>query len=323
MKRTKFIALVAIAAAVVGPSSATAHDGLSHAVSDSHIAACGCGTTACDCSTRSDCFDGICDMTCGQGRGFYGEAEALFFRYNRADGTRIGDAVSGNEDVDFDHEFAPRLTFGFVGRSGLGTRIRWFEFDETAAANDAGDFLGVDTYTVDIEAFERFSLNRCWDLELSGGVRYNEFDEVMFDASGGSETRRNSFTGWGGILGLTASRNVGDWGGVYGRVRQSVLRGDKLVENEDDDVDSVTLQDSIFGVTELAMGWEYTRETNRGSLLSLRAGYEWQLWQNYSSSFLGPDRDPLTAAGLSGEDIFSGPADVGFDGFTLSAALQF
>ncbi len=308
----------------------------------------GCDTSAC-CDGNGDC-DGIgnligcdgcdgcdsacgaCDSCCGGGIGgsLYTEAELMFMKYDRADGVRVG--KDAGEDVFGNYKTAPRLTVGWISDGGLGARIRYFEFDQGLASRNGGiEGLGVDTFTIDFELFEKVCLNKNWTLELSGGVRYNEFEELMTDSLAPfgpnfivGEQRVNRFNGWGGVLGVQANRKIGRYGSVYGRMRGSIMADDKFVGN------SISLGgppmgigenlvDSTLGMTEIAIGYEYNRVLGNGSLLFARAGFEWQNWYNYSSSFAGPIDTPGPSLG---ESIFTGPADVGFHGFTISVGIE-
>ncbi len=61
--------------------------------------------------------------------------------------------------------------------------------------------MDVDTWLLDMEVFDRIQMNDCWDVEISGGVRYNEFEEVLTDPIPPGN-RLNAFDGWGGLLGF-------------------------------------------------------------------------------------------------------------------------
>lgn len=284
-----------------------------------------CDSGACSsqgaCSCDTNCGTLLCDANPCKGGGLLFQAETLFMKYTRADGNRVGNGAG--EDVDWDYDITPRITLGYVTDSGLGFRTRFWEFDHSQATiNGGGEQLSVDTYNIDLELFERFSITRCWDVELSGGMRYNYFEEHMQDPL---ENRFNRFHGWGGILGIEATRQLGARSGMYGRVRQAILVDDKFVQNQGFDSpgqtgvpESALLRDATVGMTELAMGWEYRRPFAGNSMLTFRSGYEWQNWQNFSSSFAGP-----TDPGFDGEEVFSGPADVGFHGFTASLAFDY
>lgn len=333
MKGSFTLLLAALAVAALAPSGLLAENApgdtsLIEQVVYGEETAC-----AADAVCAEDCCDDGCCGSCGGG--FYAEGEALFFKYHRADGTAVGlgTPFDTDEDVEFEYTAVPRVSLGYVAANGLGIRARYFEFDQSEEANEgAPSHLAIDTYTIDLELFERICLNRCWAIELSGGVHYKEFSEFMFDSGVPDEPdlfepRLNAIDGWGGVLGLEATRSMGCWA-VYGRVRGSVITGDKFVGNSIEFGDSLLAQgreveDSIMHTIEYALGLECNRELSNGAALRLRAGYEWQMWYNYSSSFAGPT-NPLTAmTGLGlGESIFTGPADVGLSGFTLALALE-
>ena len=91
---------------------------------------------------------------------------------------------------------------------------------------------------------------------------------------------------------------------------------DKLIDNDDGtDSQERDLLDSTQGMTEIALGLEYSECLDSGATLFLRASAEWQNWFNYSSSF-----EDVDGGGGSGE-AFGGQSDVGFGGYVLSAGL--
>lgn len=317
MTRMSLYRFAAAAACCFGLSLGDANAESPGVIELASYASCDAGACASQgaCSCDTNCGTLLCDANPCKGGGWLFQAETLFMKYNRADGVRVGDGAG--EDVNWDYDITPRITLGYVTDSGLGFRTRFWEFDHTQSTiNGGGEDLSVDTYNIDLELFERFSITRCWDVELSGGMRYNYFEEHMNDDD---EDRINRFHGWGGMVGIEATRQLTARSGIFGRIRQAILVDDKFVENDAANVpaESELLRDVTVGMTELALGWEYRRPFARNSMLTFRSGYEWQNWQNFSSSFTGP-MDP----GAS-EEIFTGPADVGFDGFTLSLAFDY
>lgn len=301
--------LAALTAAVFGVSAARAQD-CAQTIAD--------GVGCCDdlCSDCSDC--------CDSGGTFVFEVEALLFKYHRADGVRAGSfnnvPPATTDDVRFDNEITPRITLGYITDSGLGFRARWWEFDHSGdpVFPGTGVAMDVNTYTIDFELFERIHLNDCWTIELSAGVRYNDFEETMVDPIPAA-ARRNTFEGWGGVVGFEATRTLGRWGGLYARVRGSMLNDDREVRNvRAGDDQNANLRDVTVGTTELALGYEYNRTLQSGTLLVARVGYEWQNWYNYSSSFT-----PVTTTPPGNPPAdFAGPSDVGFSGLTFMVGFE-
>jgi hypothetical protein len=251
-----------------------------------------------------------CCATCCGNTGLIVLGEATFFRYHRADGVRVGTGAPG-EDVEFDFEVAPRITVGYAGSDGFGARLRWWDYDHTAGTNDGNNsFMTVDTFTLDVELFDTICCGPCWALEVSGGIRYNEFDERMVDVPSNDE-RLNSFEGWGGIVGLELRRSIGCNSALFARTRGAILMDDKTVFNRDGSVigNNTVLRDSTQGMVEIALGFEYCTQLDYGMTLFARAAGEWQNWYNFSSSF-NPD-----------EDEFCAPSDVGFGGFVFSVGV--
>ncbi len=308
---------------------------------------CGCAAPACnscdlgcnDCGCFDDCCTDCCDP--GVGWGLFGEAELLFLRYHRADGVRIGGGGpgAGVENGEFDFEPSMRYTLGLIAPNGIGARVRYFEYDHFEQIEDAGDGLGVDTYTIDGELFETFELNRNWAMEISGGVRYTGFLENMVDVGAG-DSREISFYGAGLVTGLEVRRSVG-FGLLYARTRMAVVQDDKHITNVDGgaagegasnagaiaSIQDVELVDTTNGMLELAIGGEVNYELSNGSVLFARSGLEWQNWWNFSNSFeangVGVVDTVLPGGGVAAEGIFDGPSDVGFGGFTFSAGISY
>ena len=258
--------------------------------------------------------------TAAGGGGVVFDAEALFFKYHRADGVRAGSfsniPPTATDDIAFDRAATPRLTLGLVSGDGLGVRMRYWEYAQVGGAvfPSTGVSMNVDTYTFDVELFEDIRFNDRWSLEISGGIRYNEFDEVMIDTNP-AVTRLNSFTGFGGIIGLEATRSLGRWGALYARGRGAIMADDKTVREISATPHSAILTDSTQGMTEIAIGYEYSRLVGN-CRLAFRVGYEWQNWFNYSSNY-----SPFTTNPGNLPPSFTGAGDVGFNGVGLQLAV--
>jgi hypothetical protein len=258
------------------------------------------GDFACD-SAGDYCGD-CCDCCSA---GVYFEMELLLLQYLRTQGLLVGD--DAGEEVVSELEGAPRITLGYVMPDGLGVRFRYFEFDHHFDAAEVFSGLDVDTYTIDAELFERFTLNDCWDLEGSFGARYTEFAETMQD---NLVLRENRVHGFGLIAGLELRRQVAI-GAIYGRVRQSILADDITRINAGSGTD--TFRSTVVGISEINIGYELSRQLGNGSLLYGRIGGEYQQWSNFSSAF----------DGVTGEDFWDGASDVGFAGFSFTGGLLY
>ena len=277
---------------------------------------CGCGDmlaspswNACgDC-----CYDNCCDPCAGGagGIGFFGEAEVLFLRYHRADGVRVGSDVPG-DNAEFDFDPAMRYTAGLIGPGGMGARIRYFDYDHTAASVNGGQ-IGVDLWNIDVEAFEAFALNDVWALEVSGGIRFTNFREAMLDVVD-TEARQIGVDAVGGIVGLEARRATG-LGVLYARSRFAIIQGDKQLFNSATGVatQGVELLDVTSSVLELAIGSELNYQLGNGAVLFGRSGREWQQYNELSSAY-----DFVTS-----ESFWDGDSAVGFGGFTFAAGVSY
>ena len=264
------------------------------------------------------CDDGSCNpccRSCYNCDALFGSAELTFFRYHRADGVRVGTSPA-NDEVEFDFDVAPRVTVGYKGDDGLVLRTRWWNYDHDASrdeygSNGSGEFLDVDTFTLDFEVADVVCLSDCWTLELSGGIRYNEFDETFVD-NNGYETRHVSFQGAGGVAGVQANRRVCTGHMVFSRIRGAILMDDKLIQGTYYETENeAILRDTTQGMMELALGYEAHWCIGCDTTVFARGAGEWQNWYNYSNSF----------GDLGSNNFSNSPSDVGFGGFTFALGI--
>lgn len=317
MKRMFLGMLAAAGVAVLSAASASAQD-FRYANYDDGAAAAAPAPADCydcgGCGACDSCCDTGCYEDCCNSGGIVFEVEATFFRYHRADGVRVGGDQPGDDDVEFDFELSPRITVGYAGSDGLGVRLRWWDYDHTGEGLDNDDeTIDVDTYTVDVELFDTVQLNCNWTAEISAGVRFNDFEEVMVDVSE-EDLRINAFEGFGGVVGLELKRYIGGNSSLYAGVRGAILMDDKTVFNADDGVveQDRLLLDSTQGMLELALGYEYASSMGNGATVFARAQGEWQNWFNYTSHF---DQNGDI------EDAFDGSDDAGFGGVAFSIGV--
>jgi hypothetical protein len=239
-----------------------------------------------------DCGKGCCDVCCDQSSFIFG-AEVTFFKFHEANGVNDADF----NDASFDRDANLRLTAGYVGCDGLGARVRYWEYDESALSV-ANNPIFVDTYTLDFEVFQQIELGSCTCVEVFGGLRYNEFD--FFRDDGAIADDQHAFDGLGGIIGLEVHRDLCNGLGLYARLREVIMADDANFFGAGGEEN-----DTIRPVTEIALGVSYT-----SCNWSLRAGYEWQVWGNYVES-----------AGATNLDFEA--TDIGFAGFVVGAQYAY
>ncbi len=226
----------------------------------------------------TDDFDCCCDPC---GGGWVADAELMFLRYHRAGG--LG-ATTANE---FDFAASPRLTLGYEGPSGFGARVRYWEYDQVNKAQN----VSVDTFNLDFEVFQEIQLNSNTSVEMSAGIRKNDFEEIdsgVFPLLG--IVIPTSFSGWGGLLGVEVNRES-RLGTLYAHGRYAVLMGD---------IDTATTAwggliptptttafsgiDHTGHQMEIGLGIERSFEL-LGATATATAGVEWSNWSNYSYEF--------------------------------------
>jgi len=212
----------------------------------------------------------------------------------QADGIR--DARQFPGQLDF--QAAPEFNVGRIDSCGFGWRASYWQYDNTEVTTDGGGFFDVDAKRLDVEMFQRIQVTPCTSVEFSGGLRYMEFDYFR----GGNVTPGGvigNFTlddGIGGTVGMELNHKVGAFS-FYSHGRISAIVGDASAANIVTGA-AIRANDVPRSQTEIGLGLEYTRCMG-GSLVTLRAGYEWWHWDN----MVGSNTNPLD------------PTDIGFDGF--------
>ena len=270
MKRTLFAAALAGTMMLAAVTSASAQDDMVDPVQE---------------SVDSVMLDCCC---CDQSRIYFG-AEATFMKFFDSGGVED----FGGDDGRFDWEASPRFTLGWEGCDGLGTRVRYWKWDHTTLSVD-DDPISVDTYTIDLEVYQRLEVGSCTNIEIMGGIRYNEF---IMDRSALPTDR---FRGFGGLIGIQADRQLTCNWSAYGRLREVILADDFFAL----EFGNSNENDGIRDVTEIALGVEYNNCN-----WSFHAGYEWHLWSNYT-------RGTIANADLE-------TSDIGFAGFVVGGELSY
>jgi hypothetical protein len=172
--------------------------------------------------------------------------------------------ASSTSDFRYDYTVSPRLWLGYSGASGLGARLSWWRFDQTASADTFHQNPGFNFSTItagglssspfgsttDFLAVKNRLFLDVWDFDLTqrwqgkngwllggGGVRYlhisQSYNAALAETPssfgttfGGAFHASNDFDGAGPTLFLEGHRRVGGSGfGVYASARGAVLFG--------------------------------------------------------------------------------------------------
>ncbi len=210
-------------------------------IAASNVSGSGCADAVGPCS---DCGDDCCGCP-----GYEGLAEILWLKaFN-----------SGNAFGDFNYDAGVRLWAGYHGASGLGARIRYFDFQNRSATNDL-----VDISAVDFEIYDRVQIGCNWDLYYGAGLRYLDY----LVGTTGDGFIGSDITGVGPVATAELYRHLGDRSALYIIGRQSIIVGDGHLG-----LGGVT--DLTNYTTELQLGLQLHRDWN-GGLLFGRAGWEAQ-----------------------------------------------
>ena len=222
-------------------------------VAASNVSGCGCADAVGN-GCGNGCNDGCCDDCCGCA-GWVGGAEILWLKaFN-----------SSLQFGDFNYDAGFRWWLGYQGDSGLGVRMRGFDYSQNAANGDA-----VDIQTFDLEVYDSFQLGCNWDVVLGGGLRYTDATFTFFAGEG---TFDPQIFGVGPVLTAELYRHVSDRAALYAIVHQSIVAGDGNFGQQ------VALTDDTLYISEIQLGLQVHRDYN-GGLLFARAGWEAQAYKD-------------------------------------------
>lgn len=250
------------------------------------------------------------DACCaGCSAGLVGGAELTLLRPHHAMGIRGAD----DTPLEFGFEPAPRFWLGYIAPSGGGFRVRYWDFDHTAADVSAfsADYtaaLRFDVGVLDAELTDLIPLGERWEILLSGGYRYVDYQElaVRTDSLTGEidELHEYDSASHGATAAVELRRYLLAGLSLFGNVRASWLFGDR---SEYQDFPRVLLareNDNSRMMLETQWGCDWTRPTRWGAVLFARTAGELQWWDNFS-----------------GEPTFDGGQSIGFAGLTLAAGV--
>ncbi len=239
-----------------------------------------CSVESCCESCPSDCEACGCDDPCGDCFGnemgcgiYYAEVQNMFMR------AHVNNDVIGK--LREKYEYSPRIVLGYEAPSGVGGRVRYWNYTRTTSTTSDLNSLRFDFDVIDVEGTSRFSSKRA-DLVLSGGLRWadmtinedgsNKVDAEMPGITFAADVRAAFGSQWAGVCGARWSMLGGDWG---------VYANNNFIEATRDD--NVNVQE-IYG------GFEYRRH-QRGGDVYARFVFEVQNWH---SDALGANADTDT-----------------------------
>ncbi len=227
----------------------------------------GCWENICN-SCCNACSNSCCNNCCDNDPrgGFFFNFEMMFLKPHWANnpalfaGTNTLTATAGNiqfEDFNFNMQFAPKFSLGYLGASGVGVRSTWWGFAESASRDSAVEavsalpLINAIGNSVDVTAIgnllTRGHLNmNVWDNEvvytaeagpweflLGAGLRYahiaQQYSAAVVDPTGATLdtlVSGHNFNGAGPTLGLDIRREIGASGlFTFANVRGSLLFG--------------------------------------------------------------------------------------------------
>lgn len=214
--------------------------------------------------------------------GFQGGAEVIFFKpFAEAGSTPNSILASSGAD-----EFLPawRLWGGYANDEGLGSRIRWWQYDQTATSTPPSPESAFPSRLIfqklDCELTQQVCFHS-WELLVSGGITYvgNEINSVRPDRR---FDERYRFDGVGLTAGLQAIRDsarfpemklVGtvQWSGAYGN---NVATRFAPVS----DAPPFSFESTTASILELSIGPRWERKLDGGAIVFAGGAAEAQYW---------------------------------------------
>ena len=174
---------------------------------------------------------------------------------------------SDNDFGDFNFKEGYRFWVGFQGDSGLGGRLRYFDYFQRA---NNGDFINI--YALDAEIYDNVELGCYWDLLVGAGFRVLGYEDNGDGGTGNGNGVEADDALWGVGPVITAElyRHLGDRAALYAIGRQSIIVGSGLESGN-------AQEDDTGSVTELQLGLQV--HTYWGdSLVFGRVGWETQAY---------------------------------------------
>lgn len=294
------------------------------------------------------CQSGCCcgGLDCCSGCGIIAGAEVAILRpYFNNNSALVAYALTPpSESIsEFagNYDASPRIWLGYMNGCGFGGRLRYWEYDQSAAesgvqdqnqtfftpgatigsleTNVPGDMLSVSErlhiYTLDAEVFQSMQIC-CWNVIFGGGIRDAEVDidrENSYTPAGDTAPREvadigNHFDGIGPTLFTELRRPFGCGGLAFvGTLRGSLLYGTKSLRVTD--VSPAQTQfydqtvDGCVGVAEVSLGLEWDRHISRNTYFFVQGLWENQIWTNTGNS-----------TSITGDNL-------GLSGFTLALGV--
>ncbi len=248
---------------------------------------CDCGGYPCHCNPcgcESNYCGGDYDMNAGM---YYAEVQHMFMR------AHVSEEVVGK--LRERYEYSPRVVLGYESPSGLGGRVRYWNYTRTTDSLDPNDdALRFDFDVIDFEGTTRFSTSHA-ELVLAGGFRWADM-KIVEDDDDEIDSEMPGITFAADVRGTICRGCNLQWAGVFG-ARWSMLGGDW---EGDDSIIEPTMDDNIV-THDIYGGFE---------LLCHRCGYDLYArivfeMQNWRSDALGEETG-VDSFGFVGPAVHTG-----------------
>lgn len=249
--------------------------------------------------------------------------ELTFLRF----GLEGGVVDNAGEAGTFGISLSPRLELGRQRDDGVGTRVRYWTYNQSTVTVDnpdieeaSGQTISANTFVMDGEFVQDIDLNNLTSLEVAAGVRYLEFDLDLGTHAVANDIRYKSHFDGLGITFGTVLRRQARYGNLYAKARGSLLMDDielsgkSIVDPASDS--KVVGNDHPVTQIELGIGYEKARYFDNGAVLRVRVGLESQQWLSVAARKSEGAGVPLRATPDNG-------TDAAFAGFLVGGELSY
>jgi len=228
-----------------------------------------------------------------------------------------------NED---NYDFGGRASLGYQFNDCLFTKMTYFGYSSDTL-DDRGEFFrdqgDLSVSYLDWVVGQHFKPSEKLTLSPYVGLRWATFEEgvdFINDGDGFNRyTENHDFSGLGVVVGIDATRSLGNNFSIYGTAKQSVVFGSSdnsfrdVVDGDLNDSGSAS-DDRVVFISELGLGVQYDFAFSNVAA-NIRLGVEGQYWAGLSGA---------SGDGFDNTDGQVGDSEnVGLAGFVLGANFRF
>ena len=246
------------------------------------------------------CQGPFCGSTC-RAEGITFSAEITFVDVWQRDGNDLAARLLefqtpaapaiGNLDPSVDP--SPLITFGYQTCEGLGFQVRLWEFDNSVSQAITPVAPGAptsvahawDVMLLDVEVAYSSIYRQAWDITLSGGYRFVEYEEgaILRDTNTQIAAVRSRYVGNGVTGAVNVRRQLTDHLSIMANPRYSLLLGGESIVPMGVTLPARPLSTTFDAryILEAKLGLSWESPICGGGVWFARGGYEVQYWNDF------------------------------------------